>query len=150
MINDPDVKLIIKDEAGKEFTYTFSKTQNYYTLNADLFSQGSYTYTASVNQNGKVLTSTGKFNVESIQLEHFDLTARHGLLKGLSEKYGGTMVYPSQIATLQDLLLKNENIKPMLYQSNSTKGIIHLKWLFFLILALLASEWFLRRYFGNY
>ncbi len=150
MINDPDVKLIIKDEAGKEFTYTFSKTQNYYTLNADLFSQGSYSYTASVNQNGKVLTSTGKFNVESIQLEHFDLTARHGLLKGLSEKYGGTMVYPSQIATLQDLLLKNENIKPMLYQSNSTKGIIHLKWLFFLILALLASEWFLRRYFGNY
>lgn len=150
MVNDPDVKLTIKDENNKEFTYTFSKTQNYYTLNADLFPQGSYSYTATTNYNGKLLSALGKFNVASIDLEQFDLTARHGLLKGLSEKYNGQMFYPNQISTLGDSLLLNPNIKPVMYQSTSTKSIIHLKWIFFLLMALLSIEWFLRRYFGNY
>lgn len=150
MINDPDVKLVIKDESGKEYNYTFSKTDNYYSLNADLFAQGSYTYTASTSYNNQTQTASGRFNVEAIQLEQFDLTARHGLLNGLSEKYGGQMIYPSNIASLKDILLGNENIKPVMYQTNSTKAIIHLKWLFFLILLLLSVEWFLRRYFGNY
>jgi hypothetical protein len=150
MVNEPDVKLIIKDDAGKEYRYTFSKTQNYYTLNADLFPQGVYSYVASVVYNGKELTAGGRFNVESLQLEQFDLTARHGLLKGLAEKYNGSMYYPAQLASLKDMLINNKNIKPVLYESKSTKSIINLKWLFFLILGLLTLEWFLRRYFGNY
>lgn len=150
MINEPDVNLIIKDENGKEYQYTFSKTQNYYTLNADLFPNGSYSYTASVSYSGKVQSVTGKFNVESIQLEQFDLTARHGFLKALSQKYNGDMISIAGIASLRDKLLNDPNIKPVLYQSKSTKAIIHLKWLFFLILTLLSLEWFLRRYFGNY
>ena len=150
MINDQDVKLVIKNEANKEYLYTFSKTQNYYTLNADLFPQGSYTYTSTVNYNCKVLSANGRFNVESVQLEQFDLTARHGFLKNLGQKYNGAMVYPANISSLSDILLGNENIKPVMYQTNSTKAIIHFKWLFFLILTLLSLEWFLRRYFGNY
>ena len=150
MINDPDVKLVIKDESGKEYSFTFSKTQNYYTLNADLFPQGSYSYIASTTYNNKALTTNGRFNVEAIQLEQYDLTARHGLLKSLSNQYNGKMVYPNDIMSLKDLLLQNKNIKPVLYQTSSTKAIIHLKWLFFLILTLLSTEWFLRRYFGNY
>jgi hypothetical protein len=150
MVNDPDVRLVIKDESGKEYKYNFNKTQNYYTLNADLFPNGSYSYTASVVYNGKDLTASGRFNVESLQLEQYDLTARHGLLRSLAEKYGGTMVYPDKILSLKDVLLNNENIKPVLYESKTTKSIISLKWIFFFILFLLTLEWFLRRYFGNY
>ncbi len=150
MINEPDVKLVIKDESNKEYNYTFSKTQNYYSLNADLFAQGSYTYTASTTYNGKVLTVGGRFNAEAIQLEQYDLTARHGLMRELSSKYNGKMFYPSNMKELGDMVLTNENIKPVLYESSSTQSIINLKWIFFLLLALLSVEWFLRRYFGNY
>lgn len=150
MINDPDVKLVVKDENGKEYNFTFSKTQNYYSLNAGFFAKGAYTYQAMTTFNGKAETVAGRFNVEAIQLEQFDLTARHGLLRSLSEKYGGQMVYPNQISSLKEILLNNQNLKPVMYQTNSTKAIIHLKWLFFLILGLLSLEWFLRRYFGNY
>lgn len=150
MINEPDVKLVIKDESNKEYNYTFSKTQNYYSLNADLFAQGSYTYTASTTYNGKVLTVGGRFNVEAIQLEQYDLTALHGLLREMSSKYNGKMFYPSNMKELGDMVLANENIKPVLYESSSTQSIINLKWIFFLLLALLSVEWFLRRYFGNY
>jgi len=150
MINEPDVKLVIKDESNKEYTFTFSKTQNYYALNADLFAQGSYTYTASTTYNGKVLTAAGRFNVEAIQLEQYDLTARHGLLKELSEKYNGKMFYPATMQELSNVILSNETIKPVMYESSSTQSIINLKWIFFLLLALLSMEWFMRRYFGNY
>jgi hypothetical protein len=150
MVNDPDVRLAIKDESGKEYKYNFNKTQNYYTLNADIFPNGSYAYTANVVYNGKDLSATGRFNVESLQLEQYDLTARHGLLRSLAEKYSGAMVYPDKILSLKDILINNESIKPVLYESKSTKSIISLKWLFFLILSLLTLEWFLRRYFGNY
>ncbi|MBK9734205.1 MAG: hypothetical protein IPO92_04255 [Saprospiraceae bacterium] len=150
MVNESEVKLVVKDENNKEFTYIFSKTSNYYTLNADIFAHGSYTYTATTNYNGKALTVGGKFNVEAIQLEQFDLTAKHALLKTLSEKHLGKMVYPSNMETLKDILLNNDLIKPVMYQTTSTKSIIYLKWLFFVILTLLSLEWFLRRYFGNY
>ncbi len=150
MINTPDVALVIKDETGKDYRFTFSKSQNYYTLNADLFPKGTYSYISSVVFNGKELKSTGKFNVESLQLEQFDLTAKHGLLKSLSEKYNGLMVYPQQMQTLKEALLNNENIKPVMYESKTTKAIINLKWLFFIILGLFSLEWFLRRYYGNY
>ncbi|MCO6462841.1 MAG: hypothetical protein J5I52_01700 [Saprospiraceae bacterium] len=150
MINEPDVNLVVKDENGKEFQYTFSKTQNYYTLNADLFTEGNYEYTASTHYNGKNQSVSGRFTVEPLQLEQYDLTARHGLLRNISEKYHGEMVFPKDMSKLKDLVLGNKQIKPMLYESRSTKGIIHLKSLFFLILGLLTIEWFLRRYFGNY
>ncbi|MCE2788958.1 MAG: hypothetical protein LW630_03475 [Saprospiraceae bacterium] len=150
MINEPDVQLSIKDETGKEYPFSFNRIQNYYSLDAGLFSQGSYSYTASTNYNGKVLTTTGTFSVEAIQLEQFDLTARHGLLKSISEQTGGFLSSPQNLEALADSLLQNTNIKPVLYESKSTRHIIELKWLFFLILGLLSSEWFLRRYFGSY
>ncbi len=150
MINEPDVKLVIKDESNKEYAYTFSKTQNYYSLDADLFPQGSYSYTASTTYNGKVQSTSGRFNVESIQLEQYDLTARHSLLKELSEKYNGKMYYPATMQELGKVILSNETIKPVMFESSSTKSIINIKWIFFLLLALLSIEWFMRRYFGNY
>jgi hypothetical protein len=60
------------------------------------------------------------------------------------------MIRPQNIQVLQDSLLNNESIKPVIYQSNTTKSVIHYRLLFFLILAFLSSEWFLRRYFGSY
>jgi hypothetical protein len=150
LVNDPDVRLVIKSEDNREFPFTLSKYMNYYTLDAGLFPPGTFRYQASVTFNGKVLTSEGTFTVESIQLEMYDLTARHGILASLSEKTGGTMIRPQNIQVLQDSLLKNESIKPVIYQSNTTKSIIHYHLLFFLILAFLSTEWFFRRYFGSY
>ncbi|MBK6667083.1 MAG: hypothetical protein IPG48_13310 [Saprospiraceae bacterium] len=31
LVNESDVKLVIKDENGKEYAFTFNKTHNYYT-----------------------------------------------------------------------------------------------------------------------
>lgn len=150
LINEPDASLSIKNESGDEYKFTFSKTQNFYSLNAGLFPEGSYTYTASTTYGGKQLSASGKFLVESVQLEQYDLTARHALLKGLSEKYNGRMVYPSEMEEIARILIDEQPLKPVLYQSTVTSPVINFKWLFFIILLLITAEWFLRRFNGAY
>lgn len=149
-INTPEANLTIKNEAGEKFDYTFSKTNNYYFVDAGRFPEGNYTYSASSNYNGKDLTAGGKFNVESIIKEQYDLTARHGLLHDLSKKFGGSVVFPNQMASISTALIESETIKPILYQKAETSPVLDLWWLLALLILILAVEWFLRRYFGSY
>lgn len=150
LVNEPDVNLVIKNENGKDFPFTFSKTGRYYTLNAGYFPVGTYSFKANVNYSGVQQTYSGKFEVQAVQLELYETTANHSLLKGLSQNSDGKMVYADQISSLSDLIKKKETIKPVLYQTNMTKPVIFYKWIFFLLLTLLSAEWFLRRYYGSY
>ena len=87
---------------------------------------------------------------QAIQLENFDLTARHGVLKSLSEKYGGKMVYPNELDSLATEILESDALKPIVFQSSKTQSIMQLRWLFFLLAGMLVLEWFIRRYMGSY
>lgn len=149
-INTPDVNLVITDESNRNYTFLFDKTENAYRLNAGILPVGNYTFKGTSNLNGEILTAEGQFSVQPIQLEQYETTANHGLLRILSESYGGLMLYPNQINTLPEQLKAQGNVKPVLYQTTQTRPIIELKWIFFLLLALLTLEWFLRRYFGAY
>jgi len=150
MITDPDVFVTITNRDAKEFKYTFNRASNYYTLNSGMLPAGKYSYKAITNYNGEAMEQKGTFSVQNIQLELYDLTARHSLLRALSDKYGGAVVQSNETAALGDIILNNEKIKPVVYQSTDTKSVINYKWLFGLLLSFLCIEWFLRRYFGSY
>lgn len=150
MINEPDVSLSIKDQNRKEFKYNFSKTNNYYTLDAGLFPEGSYNYIATTTYKGLPQTASGRFSVQAIQLEQYDLTARHDVLRSLSQKFNGKTFKPAEINGIAEAILNNKDIKPMVFTSTTTRSLIHFKWLFFFIMLLLGGEWFMRRYFGGY
>lgn len=150
LINDAEVSLKIRNESGKVFPFTMSKSENAYYLDAGLFPVGNYTFTGSVNSGGKQLTYNSKFSIRPIQLEGFTTTANHGLLQLMSQKYDGTMVYQDNMMTLADSIFTKNSIKPILYSTNQTRSVVNLKWIFFLILFLLSIEWFFRRYFGAY
>ncbi|MDF1695189.1 MAG: hypothetical protein P1U56_05130 [Saprospiraceae bacterium] len=150
MINEPDVFLIIVNEEGKEFKYTYSRSNNFYTLSIGMLPSGRYRYTANTNYSGEALTQSGSFSVQNIQLELYDLTARHDLLTAISEKYGGEVVQAGEGSSIVEKVLSNSKIKPVIYQSTETKSVINFKWLFALLMSLLSIEWFLRRYLGSY
>ncbi len=150
LINTPDVSLTIVNGEGKSFPFTFNKTEKAYNLNAGYFPIGNYSYEGKVNVNGQQLTSKGRFSVRPIQLEIFETTADHGLLRLLADKYDGAMVYPDKMNDLVSLIKSKDSMKPKLYDTVQTQNIISLKWIFFLILFLLSIEWFFRRYFGGY
>jgi len=149
LVNEPDVSLTITNDEGRDFNYTFNKTTNAYTLAAGVFPVGSYRFRAQVTFNGKNLVYNGQFSVQPIQLEVYETTADHAMLRRLSEAYGGAFYLPGQLSEIgQDLL--DKDIKPVVYSSTRTRSVIHLKWIFFLLLGMLSLEWFLRRYYGGY
>lgn len=150
LINEPDVSVVIIDSEGRDFNFTFNKAANAYTLSAGNFPVGNYTFKGTVFSGGQQLVATGQFSVQPIQLEMYQTTADHGLLRLLSSEYGGRLVYPDQLSALPELIEQQGTAKPVVYQSSKTRSVINLKWIFFLLAGLLSLEWFLRRYFGGY
>lgn len=150
LINEPDATMVITNAGGKEFNFTFNKLGRAYTLSGGIFPVGNYTYRSAVNYNGQNLSVNGQFSVQPVQLELFETTANHNLLRLLSDKYGGAVVYPDNIASITNLIAAKDTVKPVIYQTDKTRAVINLKWIFFLLLFVLTGEWFLRRYFGAY
>jgi hypothetical protein len=150
LINEPDVALVLKNKEGKDFTFTFNKLGKAYTLNAGILPVGTYNFKASTTFNGQNLTYDGQLSVRPIQLELFETVANHGVLRQLSAKSGGEMVFPVDIASIAEKIKNKETVKPVIYQTTKTRSIINLRWIFALLAGLLAVEWFARRYFGGY
>lgn len=149
-VNEPDATVEIVDGAGKKFPFTFIKTANAYTINAGLLPVGDYKFEAKTNYSGEKLVAGGAFSVQAIQLEVFETTADHRLLAALSIKNGGALVFQNEIEKIAEMIAANNAIKPIIYETVTTRSLIHLKWIFFLLFALLSTEWFLRRYWGSY
>ena len=150
LINDPDATVVIKDENGKEFPYTLSKTGQSYTLSAGMFPEGQYNIAAKVTYNGRVLTATHAFTIEGLDIEHQDQVARHDVLASLVSKYGGKIISEQNADSLALMIRNDQSLKPTVYQSNVTKSAIYMKWICFLLLIVLGLEWFIRRYLGSY
>ncbi len=150
LINEPDASLTITDSKGKDYNFTFSKTNRAYSLNAGYFPVGNYKYKARITTQGKELVSRGKFSVQPIELESYETTADHRLLRLLSEQYGGQVVYPDSLSALPRILNAKADIQPVLYSTSKTRSIINLKWIFWVLIGLLGIEWFFRKFYGGY
>lgn len=150
LLNEPDVALSVRNRDGKEFTYTFNKLGKGYTLDIGIFPVGNYTYKATVNFNNQNLYYQGRFSVQPVEIELFETTANHAVLRQLSTKLGGETLFPSQLTSIAEKLKANETVKPVIYHTTQTNPLINLKWIFALLALLLSAEWFLRRYFGAY
>ena len=149
LINDPDAFITIINNNREEFAYTFTKSNNGYSLNAGKLSPGRYTYQANTTYAGEQYEDTGKFSVKKIEIEKSNLQANHNILYGITAKSGGTVFYPNQLSQLGDELIADESLKPMLFQNVLNRSVLDFKWLFGMLLLSLAAEWFLRRYFGR-
>lgn len=150
LTNEPDVSMVVKNRDGKEFTYTFNKLGKAYTLNAGILPTGNYTFKSAVQFNGQNLSFEGRFSVRPLQLELFENTANHAVLRQLSAKFGGETVAPAALASIAEKIQTKQTVKPVIYQTTHTSPLINLKWIFAILAALLSLEWFLRRYFGAY
>lgn len=149
-VNDPDVSFVIRNEAGKDFSYAFSKVENAYRLNAGLLPVGEYSYSARTVLNGEEFKEAGVFSIAAVRLEAGSLTADHQLLYTLSTANGGKMVYQKDIATLAEEISNKSEISPRIYSKKNLAELISEEWVFALVLALLSLEWFLRKRNGAY
>ncbi len=149
-INEPDIKINIINEAGKSFSYQFSKNENAYFINIPSLPVGNYRFQATTKVGDKQLKENGSFVVKQVNIEALNTTANHQLLNAIANKTGAKMVFPDQIEILEKLLNSKEDIVPISYSEEKLQDLVNLKWVFYLLIALLTIEWFLRKRFGGY
>lgn len=150
LINDPIIKIQLKDENGSQYDFTFNKTSNAYMLNAGLLPVGFYEYVATVNFGDKTYLETGKINIKQLLLEANNTVANHQLLQNMSERFSGKLYYPKQMLSIEKDINADNNIASVIYEEKDLKEIINLRWIFFVLLMLVSLEWFIRKRNGAY
>ncbi len=149
-VNDAEIQMIIRNANGEEFPFAFSKYGEGFKLNAGQFPQGIYSFVAKLNYNGKYFESKGDFVVDAIQLEAVNLQANFNDLRLLSSKTGGAFYTATTKDKLTNDLLNRNDIVDVQKQYLKFKELIKIPWIWFVIIFLIALEWFLRKQMGSY
>ncbi|MGZ3764530.1 MAG: hypothetical protein ACXVA2_07685 [Mucilaginibacter sp.] len=149
LVNTPDIRIELKSRAGKNYSFLFTRNGQSYQLDAGALPVDEYSYTASTKLGTQTFSSSGQLTIKPLNLETRQSAADHRLLYDLAKQSGGQMLLPSQISQLADMIRKNENIKTVVYEDKHYSDLIDLKWIFVLILALLSTEWFVRKREGE-
>jgi len=150
LINQVDVNLIVKDDQGRSYPYSFARTSSAYSLDLGLFRGGNYTYEARSKVGDKEFTASGKFLVKPVETEKNSSRADHNMLRTLAIRTGGELIKPAELLSLADKISAREDVKPISHIESSIKELIRFPWIFILILTLLSIEWFVRKRSGGY
>lgn len=149
-VNDPEAELKLTDEEGGQTPFTFSRTAEGYRLDAGTLPAGSYRYVASTELNGERMSAKGEFTVRSLLAEKVNLVADHDLLASISERSGGNMVSLNDISKIAEEIGAKKDVVSKSISRATLNDLVEIKWIFFVLLALLTLEWALRRRNGAY
>ncbi len=150
LVNTPEATIVLKDEEGRDFPYTFSRTNNAYRLDAGRLPPGHYTWRAATELQGLKYTAAGEFMIRELMAEQVSTVADHGLWADIAARTGGSVAPPADLAQIENSLLERPDLVSRSYSHASFTDLIGLRWLFFVLLALLTAEWALRRRNGAY
>ena len=145
--NAVDIELTDENSKKTKYNYTLSLGNERYTVGN--LKEGVYKYKSKTSVNQKSEEVRGEFAVVARQAELQNLKADFGLLRKLSANTGGKFYSSTQANLLQKDLTSNE-AKQLIHTEETYNSIINLKWVFVLLLLLVSTEWFSRRYFGGY
>lgn len=150
LISEPLVTMDIYDAKNNVIHYTMSNPGNGYRLNTNLHPVGEYRFEAKVKVGQKVFTQSGRFSVSPVVIESVNTTADQQVLFSLAKKHKGEMLYVKELGKLSDMLNAREDIRPVIYNPEKLIDFINLQAIFFVLLFLLALEWFMRKRNGAY
>ncbi|MBX2899529.1 MAG: VWA domain-containing protein [Cyclobacteriaceae bacterium] len=143
------VKLEVRNEQGQisKYSYVLSPGGARYRLAG--LKEGVYRFTASTQINEKSEIVNGQFLVRAQNVETQNLTADFSLLRTLAQQTGGRFYQTRQAAQLSTDLQQVKTAS-LIHTEETFNQLINLKWVFFLLLALISVEWFMRKYLGGY
>ncbi len=145
--NAIDIELTDENAKKINYSYTLSLGNERYTIGN--LKEGVYKYKSKTTIDQKSEEVKGEFVIIARQVELQNLTADFGLLRKLSANTGGKFYPSTQPTQLQNALTSRE-AKQVIHTEEIYNSIINLKWVFALLLLLVSTEWFSRRYFGGY
>lgn len=149
MVNQ-EISLVITNENKTEFPFVFTSSDNFYTLQAGKFPQGNYTYVASVTVDGTVLTKRGSFTVLPLLAEFAKTQADHAVLRDMALQTNGAVYGPRDLDSLCGAIEDNQNIVPVSHVAKHRELWLNMPLVLLLLIFIMASEWFLRKYYASY
>lgn len=144
------VTLSLTDSAGRSFEYAFMPAEQYYELDLGSLPPGRYRYSAKAQLAQESFTKTGTLVVEAADRERRMGGSDFGTLLAMSQETGGVALPVQQAHFLPDLIKEKTDQRLITWTETSVRPLIHQKFWFFLLMILLTSEWFIRKYFGSY
>ncbi len=150
LVNTPEVNIRIMNDSLQELTYQFDRTEDFYRLNAGNLAPGDYTFEAETDLGNQHFTEKGSFSIVKNELESKNSQADFGLLYQLSDQSGGKFFPFEEYGTLLDTIIANKQITVQQHKQTSQTEWINLKFIFFMLIVLLGTEWFFRKYWGIY
>lgn len=117
---------------------------NYYEVNLSSLPAGDYSYTVRVaNEN---TTASGDFSIIEFNVEQQFINADLDKMRHIATD--GKAYFTHQAERLIDDLLANEDFKSIQKSEQKTVPLVDWRYLLFLLVVLLAAEWFYRKYNG--
>ncbi len=145
-----EISLVVTNEQGTDYSFAFTSTENFYTLNAGKFPQGNYSYTAKTVVDGVELKKSGGFFVQPMQAEYMQTRANHSLLADIATESGGSMVFPNEYDKLTQIIRENQNIVSVSHTTNARSLLFDLPLILLLVIVSASAEWFLRKFYATY
>ena len=145
--NSVEIDLTREDGQQSNYSYVISPGNTRYQIGG--LKEGVYRYRSKTVLNGKPEEVRGEFAVVERQAELQNLTADFDLLRKLSQNTGGHFYPASRVAQLKSDLQKTEATS-VIHTEETYDSLINLKWVFWLLLILISTEWGLRKFYGSY
>ncbi len=150
LVNTPDVNIRIKNDSLQEFNYQFDRTQDFYRLNAGNLEPGDYTFEAETQLGNQHFSEKGSFSIVKNDQEIQNTRADFDVLYQLSQQTGGSFYPMANYGTLLDEVANNKQITVQQYKQTLQTEWINMKTFFILLVILLTTEWFFRKFWGIY
>jgi len=143
------IDVTLRNDQGKITNYNYTLSPGGERYNIGGLKEGTYSYSASTDVNSKKEIVTGQFSVTAQNVESQNLVADFGLLRKLAQATNGKFYRVNEMNGIASDFQKME-AKSLIHSDESFSPLIQAKWFFFLLLALISTEWFLRKYSGGY
>lgn len=143
------VEISIKDEQGTGSNYRYVTGAGNTRYRIGNLRTGVYQYQASTEIKGVKSVVKGEFLVTEQNQESLNLTADFGLLRSLASGTGGRFYKLNELDRFTNDM-KQMEARKVIHTEEIFHPLIDLKWVFFVLLSMIALEWFIRKYTGSY
>ncbi|MCB0496928.1 MAG: VWA domain-containing protein [Cyclobacteriaceae bacterium] len=143
------VTLNLKNEEGVSQSFSYVPINDNYDYKISNLKEGVYTYTATAKMDSITYSSSGQFVIKKLNKEALNPVADFGLLQKLADKTNATF---TPYNNLSSFLQQIDSFSPVstIHSNEKENPLNAILWVLIALMALITSEWFLRKFYGGY
>ncbi|RMB57347.1 VWA domain-containing protein [Dokdonia sinensis] len=137
---------VVNKETKEVYAAPFLLQRNGYEIDLSNLDAGEYSFTVTAQDQG--ISRSGSFTIIPFEVEQQFLNANIASLRKLSSDSKGTLYAIDDTEMLINDLVTDDRYRPIQKSNENVVPLIDWRWLLAALVALLALEWFMRKYNG--